>query len=131
MSLQTDRLEITGLPPETRKALDEKAQHSGKSAADYVRDLIEADLLASRSFDEILAPMRQGFKESGMSEEELDALFEEAREEGYQERQAKKKGANEKEALSLAEIDQILDELAAGRDGIRPLPSGFSREDIY
>jgi len=91
MSLPSDRLEITGLPPETMKALDEKARHRGKSAADYVRDLIEADLLASQSFDDILAPIRQGFKESGMSEGELEALFEEAREEVYQEKQAREK----------------------------------------
>jgi hypothetical protein len=42
------------------------------------------------TFDEILDPVRQGFAESGMSEAELTALFEDAREEVWQERQAKK-----------------------------------------
>ncbi|MCI0623345.1 MAG: hypothetical protein L0387_17075 [Acidobacteria bacterium] len=33
--------------------------------------------------------------------------------------------------ISLAEIDRILDELAAGSENVAPLPSTFSREDIY
>ena len=36
-----------------------------------------------------------------------------------------------KEAMSLAEIDQILDALTVGSDGLQPLPPDFSREDIY
>jgi hypothetical protein len=38
------------------------------------------------TFDEILAPVRAGFAESGLSEEELESLREEAREEVWQER---------------------------------------------
>jgi hypothetical protein len=55
----------------------------------YVERLIATDLLAAKSFDEILAPIRRTFQESGMSEDDLDALFEEAREEVYQERKAR------------------------------------------
>jgi len=32
---------------------------------------------------------------------------------------------------SLEQIDQILDELAAGGENLPPLPKGFSRKDIY
>ena len=42
--------------------------------------------LAEKSFDEILAPIRKGFQESGMSEDEIMEMFEEAREEVYQEK---------------------------------------------
>ena len=49
---------------------------------------IAADLLASHSFDEILAPIRQGFATSGLNEEAIDSLFAEAREELWQEKQA-------------------------------------------
>ena len=42
---------------------------------------------SSQTFDELLASIRRGFQESGMTEEELDALFEEAREEVWQEKQ--------------------------------------------
>jgi len=33
--------------------------------------------------------------------------------------------------MNLTEIDQILDELAAGGENLPPLPANFSREDIY
>ena len=55
----------------------------------YVERLIATDLLAAKSFDEILAPIRRKFQESGMSEDHLDALFEEARDVVYQERKAR------------------------------------------
>ena len=39
------------------------------------------DLLAEKSFDEILAPFRRNVEESGLSDEALEALFTEARKE--------------------------------------------------
>ncbi|MCI0392777.1 MAG: hypothetical protein MOB07_28935 [Acidobacteria bacterium] len=35
------------------------------------------------------------------------------------------------EALTLAELDQLLDELSEGTEHVTPLPSNFSRADIY
>ena len=35
------------------------------------------------------------------------------------------------ESLSLAELDRTLDELSEGTEHIMPLPSDFSRADIY
>lgn len=70
--------------------LEQRARERGCSDVNkYVEQLIAADLLAAKSFDEILAPIRRTFQESGMSEDDLDALFEEAREEVYQERKAR------------------------------------------
>jgi len=40
-------------------------------------------------------------------------------------------GQPQSEQMSLAEIDQILDELSEGTEHISPLPLTFSREDIY
>lgn len=40
-------------------------------------------------------------------------------------------GQPQSESMSLAEIDQILDELSEGTEHIPPLPLNFSREDIY
>lgn len=40
-------------------------------------------------------------------------------------------GQPQLERMSLAEIDQILDELSEGTEHIPPLPLNFSREDIY
>ena len=64
-----------GLPEATIKALGRKARVRGKTARDYVRTLIEADLLADKTFDEILAPVREGFRKSGVTEKQWDALI--------------------------------------------------------
>ncbi len=87
--MQSGTLEISGLTTETLTSLDNLARQKGKSAADLVRELIEVEILSTKSFDEVLAPIRQGFVESGLDEGELDALFEEAREDAFRERHLK------------------------------------------
>jgi hypothetical protein len=47
--------------------------------------LIEAEILSQKTFAEILAPIREGFRKSEMTEEQLDDLFEEARRKVHQE----------------------------------------------
>ena len=77
------------LPPAVEAALKSQATKEGKPLADYVESLVEEgsrrrdriDLLAEKSFDEILAPFRRNVEESGLSDEALDALFTEARKE--------------------------------------------------
>ncbi|HZL35871.1 MAG TPA: hypothetical protein VFC78_11215 [Tepidisphaeraceae bacterium] len=59
--------------------LEEKARGLGKTPGQYVEALIDAD---SQSFDEILQPVRNGFKHMG--DEELDALLQRAQSAGYQ-----------------------------------------------
>ena len=90
MSAQTETIEITGLPKGTIEALKELCRSKGKSAGEYLRTLVEAEILSEQSFAEILAPIREGFRQSGMTEEQLDALFEEARRKVHQEKQKKK-----------------------------------------
>ena len=83
-----ERLSIS-LPPEVEESVKSQATKEGKPLADYVESLVEEgsrrrdriDLLAEKSFDEILAPFRQSVEDSGMSDEALDALFTEARKE--------------------------------------------------
>lgn len=87
MSLHTETIEVTGLPAGTIDALEQIGRDRGKSAEELVQEIIQTEIQAASSFDEILAPIRQGFKESGLSEEELDELFEEGREEVYREKQ--------------------------------------------
>ena len=73
------------VPDETKSALEQRARERGCSdVTKYVERLISTDLLAAKSFDEILAPIRKTFQETGTSEDELDSIFEEAREEVYQ-----------------------------------------------
>jgi hypothetical protein len=80
------------LAPEIEKKLLQAAAQSGVAPDAYARTLIETSLSQSRleTFDEILAPVRKGFEESGITEDELTALFEEARDEAWQERQRRK-----------------------------------------
>jgi hypothetical protein len=68
-----------GLKPGQLRALNAKARHNGQTAPEYVKHLVERDLLASKSFDEILKPVREGFQRSGMTSEELDGLVTKSR----------------------------------------------------
>jgi hypothetical protein len=85
------------LPPEVEESVKSQATKEGKPLADYVESLVEEgsrrrdriDLLAEKSFDEILAPFRQSVEDSGMSDEALDALFTEARKEASRARKEK------------------------------------------
>ena len=79
-------LTINELPAETFHSLANLARNNGQSVEEYVREMIEVKVSAARKFDEILAPMREDFEKGGMTEDELDALVEEARETIYQEK---------------------------------------------
>ena len=82
------------LPPAVETKVKLQAAHNGIRLEDYVASLIaeasarqdRIEALAAKPFDEILAPVRQGFKESGLAEDEIMAMFTEAREEVYQEK---------------------------------------------
>ncbi len=89
MQTETIQIEITGLPLSTKTALEEVGRRRGKSFPDYLRDLLQNELLSEKPFSEILEPIRRSFDESGMSEAELDTLFETAREQVYQESQGR------------------------------------------
>lgn len=82
----TERLEITGLPVGTMRALEELARANDQTAEDYARMVLEAKILAQQPFREILAPAREGFQESGITDDELAALVEKAREDFHRER---------------------------------------------
>jgi hypothetical protein len=90
MRAQTESIEISGLPPGTKVAIEELSRSKGKSAEAYLRMLIEAEILSEQSFSQIVAPIRQSFRESGMTEGQLDALFEDARQKVHQEEPATK-----------------------------------------
>ena len=88
--MHTQTLQITGLPPEAVQMLIEKAQEAGTTPEDFARSLIEQGLyLREKSFDEILAPFRRQVKASGITDDELDDLFREARREIFREKQEK------------------------------------------
>jgi len=58
------------------KTASKKARALGTTPKQYVQSLIDA---ASRTFDEILEPVRRDFQRSGMSEDDFDHLVSDAR----------------------------------------------------
>ena len=95
---------IVSLSPETEKKLRERAALIGQTVEGFVQKLLEREVLgvnggpeaaspgpgAVQSLDEILAPIREGFEKSGLTDDELAALVEEVREEIWQDKQARK-----------------------------------------
>ena len=80
---------VLELKPEVEEALQKKAKANGFEVNVYLEKLVEKDVSRAKTIDEILAPFRQEVEESGITDEELDDLVEEAREEIYREKLAK------------------------------------------
>jgi hypothetical protein len=78
-AMSTISLQDIGLPPAARRAAERKARRSGQSAPEYLRSLVERDLLADQTFDQILAPVRRDFQAAGVTEEDVDRLVADAR----------------------------------------------------
>src|ERR1051326_9637882 len=88
------------LPPDVEASVKIQAAKDGLPLEDYVTSLVEEgtkrrdriDLLAERPFDEILAPFRRNVEDSGISDEELDGLFTDARREASRARKERGRG---------------------------------------
>lgn len=71
------------LPLDVEESLKTQAAKEGLPVEAYATSLVQEgakrreriDLLAEKSFDEILAPFRRNVEQSGMSDEELESLF--------------------------------------------------------
>lgn len=87
MSLETETVTISGLEPGTTAALEDMARQEGKDTDDLLRYWLQVELLSRKPFREILAPVRDSFKASGMTADELDALVKGERETIWQEKQ--------------------------------------------
>ena len=77
------------LKPEMEAKLKNRAVALGFEVDDYVENLIEKELDKPKTLDEIFAPVRREFEESGMTEDELDDLIYQARREVYAEKKAR------------------------------------------
>jgi hypothetical protein len=87
----TDTIQISGLPETTLQGISDRAKSIGTTAEQYVRYLIDEDLSSSALNMRVLfAPVREQIKESGVSDDELTALLEEARNEVFQKNLGKK-----------------------------------------
>jgi hypothetical protein len=78
------------LPATVERELTKRADHEGKTVAALAGELIQKAVAPEKTLDEILAPFREEFAQSGITETEWDALIEEAREEVWQEKHGKK-----------------------------------------
>lgn len=74
------------IPDDLIPRLEQKARSAGLDGEQYVRALVSRDLAGPRTFDEILGGFREEVAASGVSESELDQLFESARQDSLAER---------------------------------------------
>jgi len=66
---------IISVPEEVESILAQKAAAQGKDIKAFVENIITTQAMRP-SLEEILAPARQDFAASGMTEDELEALIE-------------------------------------------------------
>jgi Tfp pilus assembly protein PilO len=78
------------ITPEAKAALQQRAAANGQDIKDFVEQMVNQQALRP-TLDELLAPVRQDFADSGMTEDELDEFLEEVREEVWQEKQSRKR----------------------------------------
>jgi hypothetical protein len=71
---------------ELERKLVDRARAAGQQTDEYAQQLLERTL-STPSLDEVLKPFRDQVKSSGMSEDELDSLVEQAREARARDRQ--------------------------------------------
>ena len=79
---------VLELKPEIEEALRKKARANGKDFQHFVIKTLETEALQP-SLDEILAPVRQDFEESAMSEEDLNVFIDDLREKVWRDKQSK------------------------------------------
>ena len=77
------------LPEELLRLVDEKAHSTGLERDDYIRAVLSKEVAGEPSISEILAPFRDQVANNGISDEGLNRLFTETREESYRERRSR------------------------------------------
>ena len=82
------------LTPASEQKLRMKANSAGLSVESFIDQMLESGASDTpkpkRSFDEIVEPARRAFEESGMTDDDVKELAEEALREVRQERRARK-----------------------------------------
>jgi hypothetical protein len=96
MAAATLNLRVKGLGKQKIEALTRKAERLGLTKDEYVRQLLEDDLELDQQarttfFAELMAPVREDFRRSGMSEADLDAIVKRARSRQHEKPAAKRK----------------------------------------
>lgn len=76
------------LPPDVEATLREQLAHSRQNVLAFVIEAVREKLLRSKSLGEISEPFAQAVVQSGVTDDELDQLFEEGRENVWQAKQS-------------------------------------------
>jgi hypothetical protein len=80
-------VELT-LPYPLARTIDVLAKERGVDRARFIVDFLEKELNGSvPTFEQMIAPIAEDFRRSGMSEEDLDALVEQERQAMFVEKQ--------------------------------------------
>jgi hypothetical protein len=96
MASNGSTIHVSGLGQQTIASLKSRAKAEGLSVAGYVKELIEgemslAEMARRKTIDEVFAPVQKRFRESRMSEEELDHIVDAARSEHHKKVTKKKR----------------------------------------
>ena len=78
-STAVTRTEVTvklSLTPEEERMLVARATEKGQDVPNYLRTLVAEDLKHSPTLSQILSPIHEDFRRSGMTDQELDTLLE-------------------------------------------------------
>jgi predicted DNA-binding protein len=83
------------LTPDQERKLEALARQNGQDPSSYVNDVVTAYLNGveskkEKTFEEILSPVWEGWRQSGMTEEEIDDLFRQELQEVREERRERK-----------------------------------------
>ena len=83
------------LTPDQERKLEELARQSGKDPSAYINEVVTvylngAGTKGAESFGEILAPIWDGWRQSGMTEDQIDELFGRELQQVRQERRLRK-----------------------------------------
>lgn len=70
---------VLELNPDVEEALKRKATAQGSALNEYVAGVLKKHIDLGPTLDEILAPVRKNFADSGMTEKELDELIDQER----------------------------------------------------
>ncbi|MGO9466375.1 MAG: hypothetical protein ACLQVF_19715 [Isosphaeraceae bacterium] len=84
------------LTADQERQLEELARQNGKEPAAYVNDVVTAYLngvssKGQKTFEEILAPIWEGWRQSGMTEDQINELFGRELQEVRRERRQRKR----------------------------------------
>ena len=80
-TVTTHTIQVTEVPDDLLRRLNERARALGRDRSRVIVEILAEGLESNpspdhKTFDDVLAPIRRGFAESGMTEEEANELLE-------------------------------------------------------